>query len=103
VALSWLWAVRMKPKLPPGAAPQAPEALALTRLVVACALCEGAALFAVVAFLVTQDRLLLAPFALALAALLAHFPGDRHWARLAGAPAASSAPGARPNRMIRGG
>jgi hypothetical protein len=103
VALSWLWAVRMKPKLPPGASPHAPEALALTRLIVACALCEGAALFAIVGFLVTQDPVLLAPFALALVALLAHFPGDRHWARLAGAPAGPPARGAAPNRMIRGG
>ncbi len=88
----------MRPAVPTGAAPPAPEALALTRLVVASALCEGAALFALVAFLVTQDAVMLAPFGASLVALLAHFPGDRHWARLVGSPAA----GPRRNPMIRG-
>lgn len=99
VALSWLWAVRMRPAVPKGAAPPAPEALALTRLIVASALCEGAALFAIVAFLTTQDPVMLLPLALSFAALVAHFPGARHWARLVGGPAASAPP---PNRMIRG-
>jgi hypothetical protein len=98
-ALSWLWAVRMRPAVRAGAAPPAPEAFALTRLIVASALCEGAALFALVAFLVTQDAVMLLPLAVSFVGLVAHFPGARHWARLVGEPAASAP---RPNRMIRG-
>ncbi len=96
-ALSWLWAVRMRPAVPTGAAPPAPEAFALTRLIVASALCEGAALFAIVAFLTTQDAVMLLPLALSFVALVAHFPGARHWARLVGSPA----PAPRRNPMIR--
>lgn len=95
-ALSWLWAVRMRS--PPGA-PATPEALAVTRLIVASALCEGSALFGIVAHLVTRDDRMFLPFALSFVALLAHFPGDRHWARLCGASAARG-PGRNP--MIRG-
>jgi hypothetical protein len=98
IAMSWLWAVRLPPSsttLPAAA----PDALALTRLVLASALCEGSALFALVAYLVTQDVRTLVPFALSLGSLLAHFPGDRHWARLSGAPAPRG-PGRHP--MMRG-
>jgi hypothetical protein len=99
VGLSWLWAVRMPitrpahgggarrgapPPFPPG-----PEADAVARLIVACALCEGGALVALVAFLQTGNALALAPYALSWLALAAHFPGDRHWIRLTGLPAAT--------------
>jgi hypothetical protein len=97
VAASWLWAVRMRVPAPPGGPAPSPDAAALTRLIVASALCEGAALFALVAFLVTRDAVMLAPFGVSLVALLAHFPGDRHWARLVGSPAAAP----RRNPMIR--
>lgn len=107
VALSWLWAVRMRLARPAqggvprrGAAaglPPGPEADAVSRLVVACALCEGGALAAVVVFLLTGNPLALAPYALSWLALAAHFPGDRHWAQLTGVPA-----GAARNPMIRG-
>jgi hypothetical protein len=97
-ALSWLWAIRMKPPAPPGGVPPGPDATALTRLIVASAICEGSALFAIVVFLVTRDALALLSFAVSFVALVAHFPGGRHWARLAGA----AAPGSWPNRMIRG-
>ncbi len=45
----------------------------------------------------TADAVALAPFAVSYVALLAHFPGDRHWAQLVGTPQ-----GARSSRMIRG-
>jgi hypothetical protein len=99
-AVSWLWAVRMRPALPPGTTPHTPEQLALTRLIVATALCEGAALFAIVGFLVTgADARMVGPLAVSLASILAHYPGDRHWARLTGGPAAGAP---RRNPMIRG-
>ena len=107
VALSWLWAVRMRTARPAqggtvqrGAAaalPPGPEADAVTRLVVACALCEGGALAAVVVFMLTGEVLALGPYALSWLALAAHFPGDRHWTRLTGLPAAAAR-----NPMIRG-
>ncbi len=108
VAVSWLWAVRMRIPAPradaptrarPAPYPPGPEADAVTRLVVAGALCEGGALLAVVAFLATADAVALAPFAVSYVALLAHFPGDRHWAQLVGTARGA---GAGSNRMIRG-
>jgi hypothetical protein len=106
VAVSWGWAVRMRRPAKSGlrlrgggAIPPGPEADAITRLVVACALCEFGALVAVIVFMLTGSGLALAPYALSWLALAAHFPGDRHWARLAGGPQ-PGAPG--PNRMIRG-
>jgi hypothetical protein len=106
VLLSWLWAVRMRivvfapgvvrrgaaPGYPPG-----PEADAVTRLIVACALCEGGALAAIIVFLQTGNALALASCALSWLALAAHFPGDRHWAQLTGLT-----DGAARNPMIRG-
>ncbi len=104
VALSWRWAVGMALSSRGGVAlrgggaiPPGPEADAVTRLIVACALCEGGALAAVAVFLVTGNALALAPYALSWLALAAHFPGDRHWARLTGLSA-----GAARNPMIRG-
>jgi hypothetical protein len=97
---SWFWVVRMRPALPPGATTLTPEALALTRLIVASALCEGAALFAIVVLLATSHAVALLPFAVSFVALLAHFPRERHWARLCGGTTAPA--GAARNRMIRG-
>lgn len=103
VATSWLWAVRMPVRAPGsdaprrGAIPPGPEADAVSRLVVACALCEGGALAAVVVFMLTGSPLALAPYALSWLALARHFPGDRHWAQLLGARA-----GVARNPMIRG-
>jgi hypothetical protein len=102
VALSWLWAVRMaRPAAGValvrggGTIPPGPEGVAVMRLVVACALCEGGALAAVVVFLLTGNTLALTPYALSWLALALHFPGDRHWAQLTGVSAAR-------NPMIRG-
>ncbi len=108
VAMSWLWAVRMRivPPAQGGVArrgararpfPPGPEADAVARLVVACALCEGGALWAIVVFLRTGEPLALAAYALSWLALAAHFPGDRHWGQLTGLPA-----GAARNRLVRG-
>jgi hypothetical protein len=108
VALSWLWAVRMRVRAPPPGAPAparpapyppGPEADAVTRLIVACALCESGALASVIVFLVTGSLLALASYALSWFALAAHFPGERHWSRLVGTPLGA---GAGSNRMIRG-
>jgi hypothetical protein len=104
VAVSWLWAVRMAvpaqgnvARRGRGAIPPGPEADAVTRLIVACALCEGSALAATVVFLQTGNALALASYALSWLALAAHFPGDRHWAQLTGFRAAAGR-----NPMIRG-
>lgn len=100
VPLSWLWAIRIRPVAKPGAPAVTLEKHALTRLIVAGAMCEGGALFAVVVFMVTRDARALAPFAIAFVALLAHVPSDRHWARLCrGEDPAAGAP---PNRLMRG-
>jgi len=98
VATSWLWVVRMRLPARPGAAPLSGPALARTRLIVACAICEGPALFAMIVFLLSRDVRVLVPFALSYVALLAHFPGESHWARLSG----TAPEGSGPNRMIRG-
>ncbi len=101
VALSWLWAVRMAPRravaVRGGGIPPGPEADAISRLIVACALCESGALAAVVVFMLTGNAFALAPYALSWLALAAHFPGDRRWAQLEGNVA-----GAVRNPMIRG-
>ncbi|ABC80326.1 hypothetical protein [Anaeromyxobacter dehalogenans] len=100
VPLSWLWAVRARLAGKAGGEAISVEEQARTRLIIAAALCEGAALFAVVVFMVTRDARALPLFAIAFGALLAHYPGDRHWARLCrGSGAGSSAP---PNRLMRG-
>jgi len=104
VAVSWLWAVRMKRPSQGGmqlrgggAIPPGPEADAVARLVVACAFCEFGALAAVIAFLLTESGIALGSYALSWVALAAHIPGRLHWARLTGVPA-----GATRNPMIRG-
>lgn len=99
VALSWLWAIRIRLVGKSGLEAMTVEDQARTRLIIAAALCEGPALFAVVVFMITRDALALLSFAIAFGALLAHFPGERHWARLCRAPGAADAP---PNRLTRG-
>lgn len=101
VALSWIWAVRMRieqtaqgtelqRRRVAAGSPTGPDAVALTRLIVSCALCEGGALCACVVFLVTGQPLALLPYALSWIALAAHFPGDRHWKELSGGAAADA-------------
>lgn len=98
VALSWRWAVRMRVARGAAGFPPGPEADAVSRLVVACALCEGGALAAIIVYMRTGNALALVPYGLSWFALAAHFPGDRHWARLTGKPAGA----ARTNPMVRG-
>jgi hypothetical protein len=83
----------------PAPYPPGPEADAVTRLTMACGLCEGGGLLAVVALLATGHAVALAPFAVSYVALVAHFPSDRHWARLVGTPQGARAGS---SRMIRG-
>ncbi len=97
-------------RMRPAGAVVAPDQLALTRTVIAGALCEGPALFALVGLMVTRDASMFLPYALSLGALLAHFPGATRWERLgAGArsPGAPPEPGAAagggpPNPLVRG-
>jgi hypothetical protein len=62
------------------------EATAFTRLVVGWALCEAAALFPLVAWIVTGDARLLGVFAVDLLALVTLFPSDARWDALAEPP-----------------
>jgi len=96
-------------RIRPGGAVVAPDQLALTRTVIAGALCEGPALFALVGFMVTREAGMFLPYALSLGALLARFPGAARWERLgadARGPGATPGPGAAggrpPNPMVRG-
>jgi hypothetical protein len=59
------------------------EATILARLLVAWALCEAAALFPLVAWIVTGDERLIGVFAVDLLALLLLYPSDHRWERLA--------------------
>jgi hypothetical protein len=89
--------------LPPriGAGAGAPSGtVALSRMVVAWAILEGAALFPSVAYLITGDPWLLLVVGLLLAALAAAFPGEARWVRAGGEPSAAGGPGG-PNRMVR--
>ncbi len=89
IALSRL----LPPRIPARQAGGRP-ALALVRMVIGWALCEGPALFALVAHLLTHDARLLGIFAVDLVALVALYPGDAAWERL-------SADGPPPRRMVR--
>ena len=98
-------------RIRPAGAVATPDQLALARTVIASALCEGPALFGLMGLMVTRDPSLLLPYALSLAALLAHFPGAARWERLGGGagsgekgprpggPATGAGP---PRRMVRG-
>lgn len=59
------------------------EATAFARLLVAWLLCEAAALFPLVAWIVTGDPRLIGVFAVDLLALLLLFPSDHRWESLA--------------------
>jgi hypothetical protein len=77
-------------------APQAggrPEALAFTRCLVGWALCEGVAIFPLVANLLQPDARLLGVFAVDALALLVLFPTRDRWAELAELPEKARAPG----------
>jgi hypothetical protein len=64
------------------AVPAGREATAFIRLVSGWALCEGAALFPLVAWIVTDDARLLGVCAVDLLALVMLFPSEHRWERL---------------------
>jgi hypothetical protein len=64
------------------AVPAGREATAFTRLVVGWALCEGAALFPLAAWIVTEDPRLLGVCAVDLLALVLLFPSVHLWERM---------------------
>ncbi len=70
----------LPPRLGPSRAGR--EATVLTRLAVAWALCEGAALFPAVAWMVTGDARLLGVFGVDLLAIVTLFPSERRLAAL---------------------
>jgi len=72
---------RVLPRRVP-AVPAGREATAFIRLVVGWALCEGAALFPLVAWIVTDDRRLLWVCAVDLLALVLLYPGQDRWERM---------------------
>lgn len=72
-----------------------PAANAFTRFIVAWALCEGVAVFPLVAHMLVHDHRLLAVFAVDVAALLLLYPSADQWARLAAEEAHPS------GRMVR--
>jgi len=71
--------------------------VAMTRLIVGWALCEGVAMFPLVAFLLARDARLLAVLAVDVVALLTLYPSAERWAAL-GAGAAAAPPR---TRMVR--
>jgi hypothetical protein len=70
------------------------DALAMTRSLVGWALCEGVAIFPLVAHLLQPDGRLLGVFAVDALALVLLFPTPDHWAELAAQPE-PGAPGRR--------
>jgi len=72
----------LPPRIPAQQAGGKPAALALVRMVIGWSLCVGAALFAMVAHLLTQDPRLLGVFGVDLLALLTLFPGEDAWTHL---------------------
>lgn len=80
-----LAAVRLLTPILPVQRDVAPGKVALTRSIAAGAICEAPAVFSLVDYLATGERVALAIFAVALAGLLATFPTAARWARLGGA------------------
>jgi hypothetical protein len=74
--------------LPPRLAAEraGPDATAFLRLIVAWALCEGAAVLPLVAFVITGDTRLVGVFALDMLALVLLFPSDARWDSVRPAP-----------------
>jgi hypothetical protein len=81
-----------------GTASTSRDAVTFTRLLVAWALCEAAALLPLVAFIITGDARLLGVFAVDLVALVLLYPSDPCWESLA--PEAARAR-AEPPRRVR--
>lgn len=88
---------RVVPPRLQGATGARPEALAITRTIVAMAPNEAAALVAIVVWMLTGAALVLVPFALSLAAMAGAFPSEVRWAALCATPRE----GQPPRRMVR--
>ncbi len=84
-------------RLPPGLPP---EQVALTRNVIALALCEGSALFGLVAWMVTGSEWALVAAAMGIAGIVSCFPGDARWRSLLPQEPGRGGPGG-PPRMVR--
>ncbi|BDG03308.1 hypothetical protein [Anaeromyxobacter oryzae] len=94
LALAWLLAPRVGAK-----ASSDPEAVAFTRLLFAWALAEAAAIFPLVAYLLTDDARLIGIFGVDLLALVLLFPSDQRWESMRPAGAEDGRPAVR--RMVR--
>jgi len=94
-ALAILLSRALPKRIGPRPADGGRDLVAFTRLVVAWSVCEAAALFPLVARMLTEDDRLLAFYALDVIALATLFPSGRRWAAL-GAPGGGS-----PERMVR--
>jgi hypothetical protein len=77
-----------------------PDAFAMSRNIVAAGLCEGPALFGLVAWMLTDSPWAVVATAIAIAGLVACFPGDARWRWLAADAPARPGPGG-PSRMVR--
>jgi hypothetical protein len=100
VAVAGVLASRLVPPRLRRPADRDPDAFAMSRNVVAAALCEGAALFGLVAWMLTGSAWGAVGAAIALAGLISCFPGEARWRWLtADAQARPGAGG--PSRMIR--
>lgn len=85
--------LRLQPGLPP-------EQVALTRNIIALALCEGAALFGLVAWMITGSEWGVVAAAMGIAGLVSCFPGDARWRSLLPPEPGRGGP-AGPSRMVR--
>jgi len=100
VAVGGVLASRLVPPRLRRPAGRDPDAFAMSRNIVAAALCEGPALFGLVAWMVTGGATALVAIAIALAGLVSCFPGDARWRWLTSD--AEARPGAGgPPRMVR--
>ena len=77
------------------------DAFALTRNIVAAALCEGPGLFGTVAWMLTGSTWAVLAIAIAVAGLVACFPGETRWRTLVADAAPSRGTGGGPSRMVR--
>lgn len=99
-AFSAVLGSRVLPRLMRPSPGVAREQFALTRNIVALALCESAALVGLVAWILTGGEWALVAAAMGIAGVIACFPGDARWrSLLPGEPGRGGANG--PTRMVR--
>ncbi len=87
---------QMRPR--PGA--EDPDALAMSRNIVASGLCEGTGLFGVITWMLTGSERSVLAIAIAVAGILACFPSDSRWRSLVPATTGQRGPSG-PSRMVR--